>query len=225
MCGRLSLSAPNHRAAAKLLADAVPGFEVEGLARWLEQAGYRPRYNVGPGQEHWLIRGREDRPILDRGVWGFAMGAKPGKLVINARAETVATKPMFRAAFARTRCLIPADGFFEWQRREHERQPWWFHRPERSALLFAALVDPPASPDAAARFSIVTVPASEDLRWIHDRMPAIVDPEAVRTWLFADPRRAHELLGDREHELEATQVSTRYNSLGYDEPLPLTRAR
>lgn len=232
MCGRLSLSAPNHRAAAQLLADAVPGFELEGLSQWLARAEYRPRYNVGPGQQHWLVRARSGRPILDRGVWGLSSPARPGKpskLVINARAETVMSRPMFRAPFAQGRCLIPADGFFEWERHDGQRLPWWFHRRDQQALLFAAVLEPKHSAHEpaheAARFSIITVPAAPGLRWIHERMPAIVEPAAVADWLDGEPRHAHALLRSSEVELACMRVSPRFNSVAYDEaiePLALT---
>ncbi|KIG14891.1 hypothetical protein DB30_06273 [Enhygromyxa salina] len=212
MCGRLSLSAPNHRAAAVLLADAVPGFEVEGLSQWLARSDYRPRYNVGPSQDHWVVRARGGRAILDRGTFGLRSEARPGKpskLVINARAETVATTPLFRASFVRGRCLIPADGFFEWERRDGQRQPWWFHRDDGKALLFAAVLEPPG-------FSIITVPAGPQLRGIHERMPAIIEADAVTDWLGGDPPRAHELLRTTDLALASMQVSPRFNSLTHD---------
>ena len=221
MCGRLSLSSADHRIAAELLADAVPGFEPEGLARWLERAGYEPRPNVGPGQRHWLVRGRGGRAILDRGTWGLPLAPRPGeagsaKLVINARAETVGSRPLFRDAFAGGRCLIPADGFFEWERRDGQRLPHWFHRPDRSALLFAGVLRPDAE---GPRFSVITVAAADELRWIHDRMPAIVERGEVLDWLGAPPDRARAILKPRALGLEATRVSARFNTSSYEGPL------
>jgi putative SOS response-associated peptidase YedK len=222
MCGRLSLTAADHRAAAKLLTDAVPGFELEGLTRWLEQAEYRPHYNVGPGQTHLTVRGRKHRPILDRALWGFRFPDKPKKLVINARAESVDTRPMFRRAFEHGRCLIPADGFFEWEKTESERLPWWFHRRDERALLFAAVLERPrgrgAELEGPPRFSIITVPAGDEVGQIHDRMPAIIESEEVDDWLFASPAQAHELLRPNEDALTRMRVSKRFNSVAYDEP-------
>ena len=194
MCGRLSLSAPNHRAAAELLAAAVPGFEAEGLARWLAAANYEPHTNLGPGQDHWLVRGRAHRPIMGTGRWGFEhRGQARTKLVINARSETLDQRPMFRSAFAHGRALVPADGFFEWQREGKRRQPHWFHREDRSALLLAALFEPPRG-DTPERFCVITRPASDDLSWVHPRMPVIIAPEAVETWLFGAPPQLHALM-------------------------------
>lgn len=219
MCGRLSLTAADHRAAAELLANAVPQFEVESLSRWLEQAEYHPHYNVGPGQIHWLVRARGERPLLDRGLWGMSKRDGPKKLVVNARAESIESRPMFRAAFAQRRCLIPADGFFEWERHEQERLPWWFRRHDRRALLFAAVFDPPAEHEEAPRFSIVTVPSTAEVGRIHDRMPAIVESEEVLAWLSGPPARARSLLRPSETPLDMVRVSKRFNTVAYDEPI------
>ncbi|WP_181233712.1 SOS response-associated peptidase [Enhygromyxa salina] len=211
----MSLSAPNHRAAALLLADAVPGFEADGLSQWLAQSEYRPRYNIGPGQDHFIVRGRAGRPILDRGSWGLRgpeRAGKRGKLVINARAETVMGQPLFRGPFATGRCLIPADGFFEWARRDSQRLPWWFHRRDDKALLFAAVLGPEG-------FSIITVPAAPQLQWIHARMPAILEADEVADWLGGDQRRAHALLRSSEVALASMRVSPSFNSVAHDQPI------
>lgn len=219
MCGRLSLTAADHRAAARMLAEAIPAFKAQSLAPWLEQAGYSPRSNVGPGQDHWLIRGRGTRPILDRGRWGMAAPDKPQKLVINARGETVDRRPMFRGAFAQRRALIPADGFFEWSGEKGRRQPHWFHHPDRAALLFAAVFDAPRPDAPLPRFSIITVPASASVAPIHHRMPAIVETAAVDTWLFAPPTEARALLVPSACALEAWSVSPAFNHASHEGPI------
>lgn len=216
----MSLSAADHRAAAELLAGAVAEFEAPGLARWLALADYRPRTNIAPGQRQLLIRARGRRPILDRATWGMSLrGASRSKLVINARAETVAERPMFRAGFARHRCLIPADGFFEWKQIDGDRQPHWFHRAGGEALLLAAVLDPPRTPDAPARFAVITRPAVADLRWIHDRMPVILDSEAVSPWLHGELDEARALLERAPPTLAEVPVSTAFNRADYDGPL------
>lgn len=209
MCGRLSLTSPNHRAAAELVAGLVPGFEVDGVARWLEDSGYTARYNVAPGQDHWVVCGREGRPILARANWGLA-GVK-GKRVINARAETIGERPMFQGAFAGGRCLVVADGFFEWERGSG-RQPWWFRDAAGRGLLLAAVL-------VADRFAVITVPANEDVSRLHDRMPAIIDPSDTTKWLFEPAANARPLLTSlRAGALRATGVSRRVNSVEHDDP-------
>lgn len=215
MCGRISLSAADHRAAAELLAAAVPGFEAEGLASWLDAAGYEARTNIGPGQRHWVVRARAGRPILDSAQWGFA--ATSNKLIINARAETMAERPMFRASFTHHRALIPADGFFEWAREGKGKQPHWFHRPERSAIMLAALLAP-AQRQQPARFCVVTQPASEALGWIHHRMPLIIEPEAVHEWLLAPGPRAASLVGHAP-VLDSFPVDPAFNAARHQAPL------
>jgi putative SOS response-associated peptidase YedK len=215
----MSLTAADHRTAAIMLSAAVPGFQPDSLATWLERSHYQPHSNIGPGQQHWTVRGRGGRAILDRGLWGFAIADKPdkpGKLVFNARAESIDTRPMFRAAFERRRCLIPADGFFEWERVGNQRLPWWFHRDDSQLLLFAAVFDPPERPDHPARFSVITVPAEGEVARIHDRMPAILEPQDVMAWLFDAPQTAHALLRPRADPLATFRVSTHFNAVSYE---------
>jgi putative SOS response-associated peptidase YedK len=212
----MSLSAADHRTAAIMLSDAVPGFEPDGLASWLERAEYRPHTNIGPGQPHFIVRGRSGRAILDRGLWGFTGANKPNKLIFNARAETIDTRPMFRAAFEHRRCLVPADGFFEWERSEDRRLPWWFHREDHRLLLFAGVFDPPQRDDARARFSIITVPAAGVIARIHDRMPAILGSDDVSHWLGDPPSRVLALLRPRPEQLGSFRVSTRFNAVGHE---------
>jgi putative SOS response-associated peptidase YedK len=213
MCGRMSLTASDHRAAAIMLSAAVPGFQADSLAGWLERSHYQPHSNIGPGQQHFTVRGRSGRAILDRGLWGFT---GPGKLVFNARAEGIESRPMFRSAFEHRRCLIPADGFFEWQRDENRRLPWWFHREDGGLLLFAAVFDPPERPADPPRFSVITVPAEGEVARIHDRMPAILEPARVMPWLFDSPNVAHSLLRPQPDRLAAFRVSTNFNAVAYD---------
>jgi putative SOS response-associated peptidase YedK len=198
-----------------MLSAAVPGFEAESLAPWLERSEYRPHSNIGPGQQHWTVRGRSGRAILERGLWGFTGPDKPGKLVFNARAEGIETRPMFRAAFERRRCLIPADGFFEWQRDDRRRLPWWFHRDDGELLLFAAVFDPPARPDDPPRFSVITVPADGEVARVHARMPAILERDQVHPWLFDSPTMAHSLLRPQADRLATFRVSTDFNAVRY----------
>jgi putative SOS response-associated peptidase YedK len=227
MCGRMSLTASDHRAAAIMLSAVVPGFQSDGLASWLEQAHYQPHSNIGPGQQHFTVRGRKHRAILDVGLWGF-VAQQAGKLVFNARAESIDTRPMFRAAFERRRCLIPADGFFEWERRDKQRLPWWFHRRDGKLALLAAVCDQqpiaaakPARTEAAGRvrFSIITVPAAGEIAGVHDRMPAIIEPDEVMPWLFEPARAAHSLLRPRGEALACFRVSTGFNKLDYEAPI------
>jgi putative SOS response-associated peptidase YedK len=108
-----------------------------------------------------------------------------GNRLINARAETAATKPSFRSAFQSRRCLIPADGYFEWQKQDGKKQPFYFHRRDGQPFAFAGLWERWAPPDGEAIESctILTTVANELARPVHDRMPVIVAPADFSQWL------------------------------------------
>jgi putative SOS response-associated peptidase YedK len=215
--GRLSLTSADHRAAANLIADLIPRFNAADLGAWLSRSGYRPRYNVGPGQDHWVVRGRAGRPILARARWG--MPGRQGQALINARAETISERPMFRAGFNHGRCLVVADGFFEWDRHGGRRQPWWFRDAAGRGLLFAAVLTESPEPEPHSDFVIVTVPANADVEAFHTRMPAIIDPLEHERWLFGRPAEAQPLLASAPAgALHASAVSRRINSIEFDDP-------
>lgn len=215
VCGRVSLTSSDHREAAGLIAGMVSRFDASALSDWLARAHYRPRYNVGPGQDHYVVRARRGRPILARARWG--MPGRTRELVINARAETIGERPLFRAAFERTPCLVVADGFFEWPRKG-EPQPWWFRRRE-GGLLLAGVLHEAAEPGVPDEFVVVTVPANAEVALVHHRMPALIDPGVHEQWLFGERDAARALLvSAADGSLQARAVSRRINSLEHDDP-------
>jgi len=130
ICGRFTLS---YREASVLAAEL--GVPVESLI------DYKPRYNIAPTDPHWIVRSRfEDREVLPA-KWGLVnfwmTDRKQAFKNINARAETVQSARSFREAFKERRCVIPADGFFEWSGPKEARQPIWFHRPDGRLIYFA----------------------------------------------------------------------------------------
>jgi putative SOS response-associated peptidase YedK len=225
MCGRFTLTYRERQELAHEL-----GVPVEELPA----SAYKPRYNIAPTDPHWIVRVRyEDREALPA-KWGlvnsWAKDAKRAALQINARAETLATLPPFRDAFRRRRCVVPADGFFEWTGASEARQPLWFHRPDRRLLLFAGLYETwePTPGDRQKTFTIVTTVANSLMAPVHDRMPVLLEEDAVDAWL--DPR--HEdfdylkmlLVPARDGLLTATPVSPRVNSVKNDDPACLEPA-
>lgn len=141
--------------------------------------------------------------------------------MINARAETVAEKPAFRSAFRRSRCLIPADGFFEWKTENGEKQPYRIEMADDSLMAFAGLTERWRSPDGESIESctIVTTEACTSLAPVHHRMPVILDQDSFDIWLSGDPATAasvmHPYKGARDFKVYP--VSKRVNNVRNDD--------
>jgi putative SOS response-associated peptidase YedK len=185
MCGRFTQQRPSAELAAL--------FSAEDLA---ESPG--GRFNLAPQQEGLVVVEREDRArAIVPYRWGlipaWSKDAKIGNRLINARAETVATTPAFRASFAKRRCLVPADGFYEWERLSPKiRQPNLIRRVDGEPMAFAGLWSPwrdPAEPesDLVRTFTIITTGANATLAPIHDRMPVVLPRSAWDRWLDPAP--------------------------------------
>lgn len=161
-----------------------------------------PRYNVAPTQPIEVVLQRDDGRFLELHRWGlvpaWAKSLAVGNRMINARAETLATSSAFRASFLRRRCVIPADGFYEWRRESGRKQPFLIHAPDDRPLAFAGLWAPwkdPTSGEWVLSAAVVTTTANETVAQLHDRMPVILAPDAWRLW--SDPEiRDEDLLAD-----------------------------
>lgn len=211
MCGRMTLT----RRELTEIADEL-GALFDGTERV-----WRARYNVAPTDAHPVVRADGGRRRLDVAHWGFVGGPRQ-QLLINARSETARARPAFREAFARRRCVIPADGFFEWRKAGEERQPLWFHRPDGKLLLFAGLWEPPAGGSGLARFVVLTTTPNALVGEVHDRMPAILTLDEAIAWLAApSPALLHPA---PEGLLAARPVSPRVNSVRNDDPACLELA-
>jgi putative SOS response-associated peptidase YedK len=182
MCGRFTQRHP----AAKLKKE----FGVE------EVLEIEARYNIAPTQSILGIRQMPDGREISFLKWGlipsWAKDSSMGARLINARSETVTEKPSFREAFKRRRCIIPADGFYEWQRTGGRKQPYFFHMQDDRPFGFAGLWDRWKGEDGEVIESctILTTEANEVLRIVHDRMPVILHPETYELWLDDDVRKA-----------------------------------
>ena len=193
MCGRFTL-----RASAQQVARHF------GLQRSLP---FGPRYNIAPGQPILVVRvdpngNRELVPMR----WGFvppwSRSVGEGPSPINARAETVATHRLFRHAFASRRCLIPADGFYEWKPLGRKKQPYYICRRDAGVFAMAGLWErwSPCQGEELLSCTILTVPADPLVGKIHPRMPLILTPGEYPLWLTAGAQEArlHRLLRGRE---------------------------
>ena len=210
MCGRYTLSVPGDVVAELFEVDEVPELE--------------PRYNIAPTQEVAAVRrrrgqaGRELIPLR----WGliprWAEDPSIGNRMINARAETVAEKPSFRSAFKRQRCLVVADGFYEWKKNaDGTKQPYFIHLASGEPFGFAGLWerwDKEGEPIESC--TLLTTEPNTLMASLHDRMPVILPREAWETWLdqeISDRDRLEPLLAPYDPAaMEAWPVSRRVNS-------------
>lgn len=225
MCGRFTLTLPDYESLSLAL-----GIEPDPALAAL----YRPRFNLPPMDPHWILRMRHGARELLPAHWGliprWAKGPEVAPRQINARSESVQTKPAFRDAFTRRRCVVPADGFFEWTGSPKARRPVWFHPKDGALLLFAGLYEKWRQPESELwrrTFTIITTPANDTVKPHHDRMPAILTAEGAEMWLrvpelgepAGDGDALQALLEPAPNErLEATPVSRRANSVSYDDP-------
>lgn len=177
MCGRLTLSTPARIVAEHFGLAAVPALE--------------PRYNIAPSQPVAIVRRRPGEPerTLEMRIWGlvptWAREPGVGARLINARAETVARKRAYRDAFRRRRCLVPADGFFEWQPRgRNPKQPYHVTPHDGELFAIAGLYERWRGGDAPLdTCTLITTEANARMRTVHDRMPVLLPPEAWSAWL------------------------------------------
>jgi putative SOS response-associated peptidase YedK len=206
MCGRMTLS----RRELAELADELDAMPVAGAA-----ATYRPRYNVAPTDTHPIVRlDPTGERHLQPAIWGFVSTAPGRPPLFNARAETAPIKDSFRGAFVNGRCIVPADGFYEWAGTGDARRPFRLHRADGKLLLFAGLYEQSAT--AGHRFTILTTEPNTVVAQLHDRMPVILAPDQVDRWLRrGDPGLLQPAPDDT---LVATPVSARVNSVRNDDP-------
>jgi putative SOS response-associated peptidase YedK len=215
MCGRFALTSSPEELAKRFGLDEVPSAA--------------PRYNVAPGQDVLAIRAdaggrRRAAPLRWGLVPGWAESPAFGARTINARAETAATRPAFRAAFAERRCIVPADGFYEWAPRGDFRQPFWIAPTDGAPLGFAALWERWQAPDGAPleTCALLTTAANAAIAELHPRMPVVLAPDAYAPWLAPDARDVDALsalLGPLPDDALAFHpVGTRVNRVDVDEP-------
>lgn len=216
MCGRFALTSI-HRAL----------LEVFGL---LERR-VRPNFNISPGQYAPIIHMEPENkgPVLDALHWGllpfWAKDKKTAFRTFNARLETVDEKPTFRGAFRHRRCLVPASGFYEWKKEDaagKKKSPYYFSpRETGKPLVFAGLWEEWSQNEEYIRsFSIITQPADDGMRAVHDRMPLILSDESWQAWIDPGLQRKDEVLSAisplGSDYLTNKQVSPADNELSID---------
>lgn len=220
MCGRFYLKSAPSEVAAQFGVDVRDNFP--------------PRYNIAPTQPVAAIR-VGDRRTREYALmrWGFVPAWAKGEFLanlakrplINARGETVLEKASFKNAFRRRRCLVPADGFYEWQTKPAKaKQPYAIAKRKGGLIAFAGLWETAVDPDGGEidTLAILTAPAGPDMRALHSREPIVIAPESYRLWLEADERDAAALQGllapAPANFWAAWAVSTEVNSPRQDGP-------
>lgn len=215
MCGRFGLTRPDKLDLQRFGVGGAP--EVP------------PRFNIPPGGDILVVRERREERVADLVHWGlvpsWAKDRSIGFRTINARAETALSKPSFRNAMERRRCLIPADVFYEWQpvTGQRRKQPWAIAQPDGEIFALGGLWEywkPPEGGEGLVSCTILTTAPNELMEPIHDRMPVIIAPERYRAWL--DPRTARPAVEDMTRSwpsegLRAWRISHHINERDADD--------
>jgi putative SOS response-associated peptidase YedK len=221
MCGRFVITSPPAA--------------LRQIFGYIEQPNFPPRHNIAPTQPIPVV-------ILENGArhfrlmrWGLLPGwvKDPRKftLLINARSETVTEKPAFKNAIRRRRCLIPADGYYEWQGFEKPKRPFFIHRRDGAPIGLAGLAETWIGPNGEEldTVAIVTAPASADLAVLHHRVPVTIAPDNFDRWLDCSGDTTEDamalLRAPEEGEFAWHEISTRVNRVANDDAqliLPIT---
>jgi putative SOS response-associated peptidase YedK len=221
MCGRYTLRRASLVYAAMGATPYLPSFEE------FDEKRVVPRFNVAPSQTVPIVRiSGEGKRVVSEARWGLIpswVKGKPKSAPINARAETVRTSGMFRQAMERRRCLVPADGFYEWKGAKPPKQPYFIHKPDDGIFAFAGLWErwkPDSDAEPVDTFTIITTAANEVIKPIHNRMPVILSEADYAKWLdrATAEKDVEGLLKPYEGELEAARVSTKVNSAKNEGP-------
>jgi putative SOS response-associated peptidase YedK len=216
MCGRFTLTVD-------------PAELQDTFSNYIFPARFAPRFNIAPSQPVLAVP-NDDRLTADFFLWGLIpMWAKDpsiGSRLINARGETVAEKPSFRGSFKYKRCLILADGFYEWKANpgKKTKTPYFIHMKDRKPFAFAGLWDTWESPDGSSlkTCTIITTTPNELMATLHDRMPVILHPRDYGKWLDVSPQTPENLLPLLKpfpaDGMSAHPVSTLVNKPANDSP-------
>ncbi len=217
MCGRFTLTRRDGRVLAAELGVPDDAF-----------SDYRPRYNIAPMQRHFIVTTEFENRKVVPARWGlvnrWAKDNSRASQCINAKAETVEARPSFRDAFKRRRCVVPADGFYEWTGPKSARRPMWIHRADGKLILFAGLYEDwfPEKDRPETTFTIITCEPNAVIRPIHNRMPVILEERAADDWMNpgeADPLSLKRLLIPAADDvLLAQPASPLANSVRNDGP-------
>jgi putative SOS response-associated peptidase YedK len=209
MCGRFYLTASSAEIRKQFKLDKMPELV--------------PRYNIAPMQTSPIVVAEENGRALHMARWGlvpsWSRDLSPGAGMVNAPAETLEEKPPYRKAFDAQRCLVPANGFYEWQTRGTKKQPYKIAVRSGTLIAFAGLWErwTPEGGEPVMTFTIVTTRASKLVSEVHDRMPVIIAPPDHQRWLTAPALTAKKLLVPFAAGLTIGAVGDRVNNIKNDD--------
>src|SRR2546430_5112255 len=220
---------------AGLFVHTSPPGAVGKISGYIGPPNFPPRYNIAPTQPvpvGILENGGRHFRLMRWGlIPSWVKDPRKFTLLINARSETVLEKPAFKNAIKRRRCLIPEDGYYEWQDKDGRRRPFFIHRRDGKPVGFAALAETWMGPNGEETdgVAIVTAPASRDLAVLHHRVPVTIAPEEFERWLDGRAYDAEDVMpllrGPAKGEFGWHQISTRVNRVVNDDAqllLPIT---
>lgn len=208
MCGRFTLKTDPKVIASQFKVSAIAVLEgrIADLTKptipagQIDSANFGPNFNVAPTHQIPAVLSQEDETLLASFTWGlvpnWAKDPAIGARMINARSETAAEKPSFRSALVKRRCIVPADGWYEWQGSPGKKTPYYFSAPNESVLGLAGIYESWKQPDGQLLWSvaILTQEARSDFSYIHDRMPVLVTPELQDLWLKSPTNPLNDVL-------------------------------
>ena len=216
MCGRKTLTKGKLEIIEELLID-----------EWDDNPEYRPNYNIAPTDFNPVLLSKNNKRNVKMMRWGlipsWAKDDKFAAKMINARAETLTEKPSFHNLINSNRCVIISDGFYEWMKTAGKKQPYYIKHPDHSLMPMAGLWSlwKNAAGIPLYSYTIITTKANQQMSFLHERMPVILAKENIDQWINSDNTNKNEalnLLQPYNKELDIYPVSTRVNSIKYNEP-------
>jgi len=210
MCGRKTLTRDMQSIIQELAID-----------EWIDPDSYTASYNIAPTQRSPILVFENSQRIVKSMQWGlipnWSKDKTVGSKMINARSETLTEKPSFQNLLAKNRCIVITDGYYEWKSSRNKKQPYYFHHPQKRLLLLAGLWSSWTSSDGnkILTYTIITTHPRKDFSHIHNRMPVILDPTSMATWIDVESYSFNDtvdMLGPCPYPLVVYPVSQEVNS-------------
>lgn len=233
MCGRFTLNTDPKVIASQFKVSSIAVLEgrIADLTSpnvpvdQIESGVFQPNFNVAPTHQIPAVLSQEDKTLLAAFTWGlvpnWAKDPAIGSRMINARSETAAEKPSFRSALAKRRCIVPADGWYEWQGSPGKKTPFYFSAIDGQVLGLAGIYESWKQPDGQILWTtaILTQAARSDFSYIHDRMPVLLTQEMQDAWICAPTSPLNDALGAADSiAIQAWEVSSAVGNVKNNRP-------